>query len=67
MTWMLRTARGQRQVRKRKSTVELVFGCIKQAMGFRQHLLRGLAKARAEWTLVCFAYNVRKLHTAALA
>lgn len=65
MAWMLRTRQGQRQMRKRKSTVELVFGCIKQAMGFRQHLLRGLEKARAEWTLVCLSYNVRKLHAAA--
>ena len=67
MAWMLRTERGRRQMRKRKSTVELVFGCIKQAMGFRQFLLRGLAKVRAEWTLVCLAYNVRKLHGATVA
>jgi transposase len=64
MAWMLHTEQGQRQMRKRKSTVELVFGCIKQAMGFRQFLLRGLAKVRAEWSLVCLAYNVRKLHAA---
>ncbi|MBM4109710.1 MAG: hypothetical protein FJ255_13035 [Phycisphaerae bacterium] len=43
------------------------YGGVKQAMGFRQHLLRGLEKARAEWTLVCLAYNVRKLHGAAVA
>ena len=51
-------------MRLRKSKVELVFGCIKEAMGFRQFLLRGIQKVRAEWALVCTAYNLRKLHAA---
>jgi hypothetical protein len=62
MAWMLRTKEGQTRMRKRKSTVELVFGCIKGAMGFRQFLLRGIDKVRGEWALVCIAYNIRKLH-----
>lgn len=62
MAWMLRTDEGQTRMRKRKSTVELVFGCIKEAMGFRRFLLRGLEKVRGEWALVCLAYNLRKLH-----
>lgn len=62
MAWMLRTQEGQTRMRKRKSTVELVFGCIKEAMGFRRFLLRGLEKVRGEWALVCLAYNLRKLH-----
>jgi len=65
MSWMLRTKEGQQRMRKRKSTVELVFGVIKQATGFRQFLLRGLAKVRDEWALVCLGYNLRKLHRAA--
>jgi transposase len=47
--------------RLRKQVVEPVFGQIKQAMGFRQFLLRGLAKVRAEWQLVCTAHNLLKL------
>ena len=39
---------------------------IKQAMGFRQFLMRGLAKVRAEWQLVCLAHNPRKLARAAI-
>jgi hypothetical protein len=35
---------------------------IKQALGFRQFLLRGLEKAGAEWELVNLAYNLRRLH-----
>jgi len=47
--------------RLRKQVVEPVFGQIKQALGFRQFLLRGLAKAKAEWQLVCTAHNLLKL------
>ena len=47
--------------RLRKQVVEPVFGQIKQAMGFRQFLLRGLAKVKAEWQLVCLAHNLSKL------
>jgi transposase len=64
MAWQLRTERGRERMRLRKSKVELVFGCIKAAMGFRQFLLRGIHKVRAEWELVCLAYNLRKLHSA---
>jgi len=64
MAWHLKTKAGREQIRLRKCKVELVFGCIKQAMGFRQFLLRGIHKVRDEWTLVCLAYNLRKLYSA---
>lgn len=38
-----------------------VFGIIKSVMGFRQFLLRGLAHARHEWTLVCLAWNFKRM------
>ena len=38
------------------------FGFIKQGLGFRQFLLRGLEKVSGEWTLVTLAYNLRRLH-----
>jgi len=47
--------------RLRKQLPEPVFGQIKQARGFRQFLLRGLEKVRAEWAVVCTAHNLRKL------
>ena len=47
--------------RFRKQVVEPVFGQIKQARGFRQFLLRGLAQVAGEWSLVCSAHNVLKL------
>ena len=61
MTRKLRTVKGRGTYSKRKEIVEPVFGQIKQAMGFRQFLLRGLAKVKAEWQLVCTAHNLLKL------
>jgi transposase len=39
--------------RLRKQTVEPVFGQMKEALGFRRFLLRGLESVRAEWSLLC--------------
>ena len=51
--------------RLRKQLPEPVFGQIKQARGFRQFLLRGVEKVRAEWALICTAHNLTKLARAA--
>ncbi|MGL5719252.1 MAG: IS1182 family transposase [Alphaproteobacteria bacterium] len=58
----LKTPAGRTLYGKRKSTVEPVFGVIKAVMGFRQFLLRGLKSVRGEWTLVCMAWNLKRLH-----
>jgi septal ring factor EnvC (AmiA/AmiB activator) len=47
--------------RLRKQLPEPVFGQIKQARGFRQFLMRGINKVRAEFALVCTAHNLLKL------
>ena len=47
-------------------TVEPVFGIIKEAMGFRRFSLRGKETVAAEWSLVCGAYNLRRLFALAL-
>jgi transposase len=47
--------------RLRKQLPEPVFGQIKQARGFRQFMMRGVEKVRAEWALVCTAHNLLKL------
>jgi len=62
MAEKLKTPEGRKLYRRRACTVEPVFGIIKAAMGFRQFLLRGLRKVTGEWTLVCLAYNFRRLH-----
>ena len=67
MAYKLRTDIGQALYRLRKSTVEPVIGIIKEVLGFRQFSLRGLIPAGGEWTLVCLAYNLKRLHTLQLA
>jgi hypothetical protein len=57
----LRTRRGRAIYAKRKATAEPVIGQIKGARGFRQFLLRGLAKVTAEWVLICTGHNLLKL------
>ena len=36
-------------------------GWIKAVLGFRRFSVRGLAKARGEWDLVCLALNLKRL------
>ncbi len=60
----LKTKRGRRRYGLRKQTVEPVFGQIKGARGFRQFLMRGLEKVKAEWSLICTAHNLLKLYGA---
>lgn len=55
------TDESKRLYRLRKQSVEPVFGIIKQALGFRQFLLRGLGKVALEWGLVACAYNLKRL------
>lgn len=50
---------------KRKSTVETVFGIVKEVMGFRRFHLRGLDAAQGEWNLVCMAWNLKRRYTLA--
>lgn len=57
----LQTKRGRAIYARRKTIVEPVFGQIKQARGFRQFLLRGLEKVKAEWSLICATHNLLKL------
>lgn len=57
------TAAGRSRYKQRQQTVEPVFGVIKACLGFRRFLLRGLAKTSLEWSLVCSAYNLKRLHT----
>jgi transposase len=62
MKQRLASAAGKQKYKLRQQTVEPVFGIIKSVLGFRQFLLRGLEKVRLEWTLVCAAYNLKRLH-----
>ena len=67
MRHRLQTTEGRALYAQRKSTVEPVIGNIKRSMGFRQFLLRGIAKVNGEWNLACASWNVRRLHALSLA
>ena len=62
MAHRLRTAEGKSIYAKRKSTVETVFGIVKEVMGFRRFHLRGLDAAQGEWNLVCMAWNLKRMY-----
>lgn len=61
MRYKLKTSIGQKIYGKRKMTVEPVFGIIKNIMGFRQFLLRGLKAVTGEWNLVSMAWNLKRM------
>jgi len=65
MARKLRTKKGRETYAKRKSSVEPVFGQIKEARGLRRFLLRGLDAVRAEWRLIAMTHNLLKLFGAA--
>jgi IS5 family transposase len=61
MQHRLTTQAGKAVYAQRKSTVEPVFGIMKQVMGFRQFSLRGLEMVKGEWALLCMAWNMKRM------
>lgn len=61
MAEKFKSAETQAAYRKRKWLSEPPNGWIKSVLGFRQFSMRGLAKAQAEWKLVCAALNLRRM------
>ena len=52
---------GKALYKKRKQTVEPVFGIIKSVLGFRHFSLRGMEKVKTEWKLIALADNCKRL------
>ncbi len=46
---------------QRLHLIEAIFGHLKYNLGYKQFLLRGLEKVKAEFNLMCIAYNLTKL------
>lgn len=61
MKHRFKTRSGRALYALRKQTVETVFGIIKGVLGFRQFLTRRLENVQNEWTLVCLAWNVKRM------
>ncbi len=57
----LKTDAGREAYSKRAHLAETPNGYIKQVIGLRQFLLRGLDKVRTEWLWACTAFNIRKM------
>ena len=57
----LRSEAGRTLYGLRKSTVEPVFGQIKETRRIRRFSLRGLKKVSCEWKLICATHNLLKL------
>jgi len=57
----LKTESGKKTYARRAHLAETPNGFIKDALGLRQFLLRGLDKVRTEWLWSCTAFNSRKL------
>lgn len=57
----LRTEGGKELYQERMSTVEPVFGQMKQNRGFTEFLLRGKDKAKVEFLIMCTVHNIEKI------
>lgn len=55
----MRTDEGKQKMKQRSSTVEPVFGIIREQQGLTRFLRRGLDNVTAEWHLLCATYNLR--------
>lgn len=60
----LLTKRGKERYKLRMTSVEPVFGQIKEARGLRQFLHRGLEKVHSMWLFECAAHNIMKMFRA---
>jgi transposase len=67
MAHRLKTPDGKALYALRKQTPEPVFGIVKEVLGFRQFLLRGLESARGEWSMVTMAWNLKRMFALSLA
>ena len=57
----LRTEEGKELYQERMSTVEPVFGQMKQNRGFTEFLLRGKDQAKVEFLIMCTVHNIEKI------
>lgn len=57
----METPEAEAVYKRRMSIAETPFAFIKQALGLRQFLLRGLEKVKTEWLWTCTAVNLDKL------
>lgn len=52
----------QETLKKRGRIVEVVFAWIKQMDGFRRWTAHGLENAKAQWSMLCAVWNLKKIY-----
>jgi hypothetical protein len=57
----LETDHGKQRMQQRATSVEPVFGNIKQNLGFRRFNLRDLNQVKGEFNLMCIAHNINTM------
>jgi transposase len=57
----LNSEEGKKIYARRLHPIEAIFGHLKYNLGYTRFLLRGLEKVKAEFNLMCLAYNLKKL------
>lgn len=62
MAHRLQTPEGNQRYARGKSTLETVFGILKEVLGFRQFHLRVLDAVQGEWNLVSIAWTLKRMH-----
>ena len=63
MAEKMESPEGQEVYCVRAKTVERLFGHVKQNIGLREFLTRGLQGVRAEFSLACIAHNLKRIWT----
>ena len=59
---LMATESTKKTYRRRKTTVEPVFGLLKECHGARRFLLRGRQKVLSEWHLLATSFNLKSIH-----
>jgi len=62
MSQKLETEYAKERLKNRATSVEPVFGNLKENLGFRRFLLRGLDSVKGEFNIMCIAHNINILY-----
>jgi transposase len=54
-------------LRERQMIVERVFAEIKEVLGLRRWTVRGLERVKGQWSMICAAFNLRRMFAARAA
>jgi len=58
---LMKSAENRTRMLKRKEIIEHPFGTIKRNWGFNYFMQRGLKKVKAEFSFICFIYNLKRV------